>query len=314
MVFSWLGLSSTPGRKSKVSSRDRSKAQRRSHLVVELLESRRVLTHVGDGDFAVLPPPVFDPNLTGIQSQPPGDYSSATPAGTPSYAKLANGLPVLNSRASAPTAIYLDFDGDNSGSNPYGDHTVSPYTEDADGTTFNVSEQLNIFEAWREVSSYFSIFDINVTTVSPASSVPKAWLTVGNNISGGYSYVNVFPNTTPESWNNSGDARTRVSGLAHELGHNFGLQHQSTYDQWGVKTAEYAGATDALHGPIMGVDYSGTVHKFFIGHNATSTARLLSKMTSPSSPARSKPISLQAEMVSERMILATRSQQLMHCL
>lgn len=236
---------------------------------IEGLESRLVLSHLGD--VAVLSGYTSDPALNDVQPHPPGPSTGATPIGFATYSTLGNGMPVLNSFSGAPTAIYLDFDGDTSGSNPYGDHTVSPYTEDADGTTFNTSEQRNIYEAWREVASYFSIFNINVTTVQPPAATPKAWLAVGNNISGGYSYVGVFPNSTPESWNNSGDARTRVSGLAHELGHNFGLQHQSTYDQWGVKTAEYAGAVDALHGPIMGIDYSGTIHKFFLGHNATST-------------------------------------------
>lgn len=237
-------------------------------LVVEVLEDRVVPTHLG-GDLAILPDGIIDPAFTGVQSQPPGEDTGPTPAGFPTFATLANGMPILNSLPAAPTTIYIDFDGDTSGSNPRGDPTVSPYSEDADGTTFNVTEQRSIFECWREVSSYFAVFNINVTTVQPAASMPTAWLAVGNNISGGYSYVRVFPNSVPLSWNESSDARTRVSGVTHELGHNFGLWHQSTYDQWGVKTDEYANATDALHGPIMGIDYSGVVHKFFIGHDST---------------------------------------------
>jgi hypothetical protein len=64
----------------------------------------------------------------------------------------------------------------------------------------------------------------------------------------------------------SSDARDRVSGLAHEIGHDFGLSHQSIYDSHGNLTVEYASAPDPLHGPIMGVDFSGNVHKWFIGH------------------------------------------------
>ncbi len=237
-------------------------------LQLERLEERVVFSH--NGDPAILLGFTSDPALDGIQSQPPGEYTGAAPGGFASYSTLPNGLPILNSLTSAPTAIYLDFDGDNSGSNPY-TSVVSPYSEDADGTTFNLTEQRNIFEAWRQASSYFAMFDTNVTTIPPSGTTPKAWLAVGNNISGGYSYVNVFPNTTPESWNQSSDARNRVSGITHELGHNFGLQHQATYDKWGVKTAEYAGAKDSLHGPLMGVDYSGIVHKFIVGHNSTST-------------------------------------------
>ena len=35
----------------------------------------------------------------------------------------------------------------------------------------------------------------------------SAWLASGNNISGGYSYVGVFPNSYPRSFNQSGDTR-----------------------------------------------------------------------------------------------------------
>ena len=44
-----------------------------------------------------------------------------------------------------------------------------------------------------------------------------------------------------------------------------------TYNLLGEKTAEYASAPDTLHGPIMGVDYSGKVHKWIIGHSSGST-------------------------------------------
>jgi len=253
--------------KSLGRARGSSARSKRRVLTIEFLELRQVFCV--EHHLEILPGYDADPALREVEPHPPGPDTGPTPVGFASFATLSNGMPVLNSISTAPTAIFLDFDGDASGSNPY-TSIVNPYSEDADATTFSVAEQRTIYEAWREVSSYFAIFDINVTTVQPVASMPKAWLAVGNNISGGYSYVGVFPNTAPESWNNSGDARTRVSGIAHELGHNFGLQHQASYDQWGVKTAEYAGAPDPLHGPIMGVDYSGTIHKFINGHNSTS--------------------------------------------
>jgi regulation of enolase protein 1 (concanavalin A-like superfamily) len=173
------------------------------------------------------------------------------------YTTLANGMPVLNSLPSAPTAIFLDFDGDTTtGTNSY----------DVDGnpTNFNAGEQADIAEAWRQIATYFAIFDVNVTTV--ATSKPKAWLASGNNISGGYSYIGVFPNSKPESFNQSSNVRSRQSGLAHELGHNFGLQHQKEYDLLGNLISEYTDGYDSLHGSIMGVDYARSIHKWFIGH------------------------------------------------
>jgi len=178
-------------------------------------------------------------------------------------AVAANGLPLLYGLPSAPTAIYLDFDGE--GSN-------APYDVDGNSATFNATEAATITEAWRQVSVYFSMFDVNVTTVKP--TVPFAWHVSSPSISGGYSYVGVFPNSSPQSFNQAGDARTRVSGIVHEVGHNFGLAHQSDYDLLGNKTKEYSSGFDSLHGPLMGVDYAQSVHKWFIGHPSGSASSL----------------------------------------
>lgn len=189
------------------------------------------------------------------------------------WATAANGLPILNSLPGAPTSIYLDFDGD-TGSN------TSAYSEDADLTTYNLTEQTHIVEAWRQITAYFAMFDTNVTTQF-VSSAPKAWEMIGNGAggsTGGYAYVGTFPNSTPEAFNASGNATSRESGMAHELGHVFGLQHQSSYDNLGVKINEYISKTDSLHGAIMGVDYDGTVHKWFIGHSATGVTSLQDDM------------------------------------
>jgi regulation of enolase protein 1 (concanavalin A-like superfamily) len=186
-----------------------------------------------------------------------------------SFTTASNGMPILNSLPSSPTSIFLDFDGDTTTG-------TLAYDEDGNATTFNTTEQNNIANAWKQVSQYFAMFDTNVTTIEPTT--PKAWNAIGNNIVGGYSYVGVFPNTYPRSFNNSGDARTRVSGLVHELGHNFGLSHQADFDLLGNKTAEYSSGFDSLHGPLMGVDYAQSVHKWFIGHASGSASTLQDDM------------------------------------
>jgi len=108
---------------------------------------------------------------------------------TSATAAAANGLPDLHSLPGAPTAIYLDFDGNGS--------TLGAYDVDGNPATFNTAEAATITETHRQTSAYFAMFDVNVTTVKP--TVPYAWIVISNDITGGSSYVGVFPNSKPES-------------------------------------------------------------------------------------------------------------------
>jgi hypothetical protein len=198
---------------------------------------------------------------------------------TTATAAAANGLPDLHSLPGAPTAIYLDFDGHGS--------TLGAYDVDGDPATFNSAEAASITETHRQTAAYFAMFDVNVTTVKP--TVPYAWIVISNDVDGGSSYVGVFPNSKPESWVSSSVAESRVSGIAHELGHNFGLLHQSEYDLLGNKTSEYSNGYDSLHGSIMGVDYRQDVHKWFIGHPSNSASAVGTASAPTTSAARSPP-------------------------
>jgi len=80
---------------------------------------------------------------------------------------VGSGLPQLSSLPGAPTAIFLDFDGDATTS-------TSAYDWDGSPSTFGVIEQQQIIEAWRQMSIYFAIFNVNVTTIEPASGFPTA--------------------------------------------------------------------------------------------------------------------------------------------
>jgi VCBS repeat-containing protein len=195
-----------------------------------------------------------------IEMAAAGSFSMDPAAASFTYETLPNGMPILNAYPSAPVDIFLDFDGDSSSGTTY-----AAYSEDSDSTTFNAAEQASIVECWRQMSMYYSMFNVNVTTIY-TSSRPKAWEVVSPDIDGGWSYVNVFPNSNSESYNQSSDARSRVSGVAHEIGHNFGNSHTSEYDNLGVKTREYAIELDPLHGPLMGVDYDGVIHKWTTWH------------------------------------------------
>ena len=228
------------------------------------------LTFWGSGDALAGPVVKADAATAGSAGTTTvGPTVTAPPRTAPAFAPVtwtttANGTPILNSLTSAPTAVYLDFDGNGS--------EVGYNETGSDPATFDAAEQAVIAEAWRHVSAYFAMFNTNVTTVP--TSLPRVWNLIGNNINNGYAYVNTFPNSSPQAFNNSGHGKSRQSGLAHEIGHVFGLQHQSAFDLLGNRTAEYLSAPDPLHGAIMGVDYSGNVHKWFVGHSTVSPGTL----------------------------------------
>lgn len=205
--------------------------------------------------------------------------TSARALSAPAATGDANGLPILNSNPGAAVDIYLDFDGD-AGTGVGSTHQmVTPYDTDGDPSTFDAVEANIVTQAWSLVSTYFAMFDVNVTTATPTR--PFAWTAIGNNVTGGYSYIGVFPQalgTSPQSYASSEFARTRASGIAHEVGHNFGLQHQADFDALGRLTAEYSSGFDAQHGPIMGVDYAQRVRKWLFGHPSNDVLQLQDDM------------------------------------
>jgi fibronectin type 3 domain-containing protein len=236
--------------------RRRQRAILRSAVVLETLELRQLMCFVHDGvsDGVAMKTDGFAPMPAASAS---GEIAAAA----------APGMPDLNSRPAAPAAIFIDFDGDT--------YTrTTAYSEDADATTFNLTEAANIIAAWDKLTSYFAMFDVNVTTTQPAAGVPTAWIAVGNNIVGGYSSVGVFPNTYPQSFNQSSHARDRVVAIAHELGHNFGLDHQADWDRAGNLVKEYSYGADLLHGAIMGQDGVQNVNKWTLAHDMYSVSAL----------------------------------------
>src|SRR5688572_10272200 len=234
--------------------------------VVEPLEARRLLCFGPD-----LPPDPTAFALAGAPSAipwaPPAAMSAAPSSAAGIDAPLSeSGLPLLHSFPGARAAVFLDFDNLHSG--------YTPYDTDGVPATFGPAERADIEHAWRHVSSYFSMFDLDVTTEQPPPWVPYSYSIISNSISTVGLNNGSFPSTQPTNFNPAVDARYRPTALAHEIGHSFNLGHQSAYDNRGNKVAEYFEGYDALHGALMGVDYARDVHKWFIGHPHTSPAAL----------------------------------------
>lgn len=206
---------------------------------------------------------------------------------------LALDVPLLSSLPGAPVTIHLDFDGvsafvfDNNAdpklwaSGPMaGDSDPIPaFSIDADLLNYSNAEISAISQIWQHVSEKFSPFNINVTTIAPTDYFDGAavhaiiggskndWY--NKNVSG-VAWRDAFTNERPNSaFTFSGDLITAGSTMlsdgdryqiaetvAHEVGHTFGLKHQSTVDGANNVIVEYS-TGNSQAAPIMGA--GGTV-------------------------------------------------------
>jgi hypothetical protein len=216
----------------------------------ERLEPRWAL-HAGLGDEPLLPE-LYDP-ATRSETL----FGAAGPVAAvddPAAAKVPLAeLPQLSSLPGAAATLFLDFDGSTADS-------LTAFSRDTDRTTYSDSELSEIRDIFARVSEFFSPFKLNVTTVDPKSyqvfKVSRivmsddnegAWAFVGSFRSGGGGFGRVGN----DGWGNANDM---AMVIAHEAGHTFGLDHQSTFDSSGRETQEYNPGNSTV-GPIMGAPY-----------------------------------------------------------
>ncbi len=241
---------------------------RRRLLAVEALEARRVMAAFvplapvavplwTTGSFAVAGTVDLQ---AGAAAAP--DTAAGEAASLPRDVKItATGLPILQSRPSgAGLEVFLDFSRNADGR--------GTFSLDADRVNFNFTEQLAIFNCWRDITGFFSQFDVNITTVQPPTRPADknfAWMQITNDFDGGAAYVGWLSKDGPKGTINSGDALYRQSGIAHEIGHLLNLSHQAEFDKYGALTAEYSDGPDYRNRALMGVDYLGEVRKLLYG-------------------------------------------------
>ena len=166
--------------------------------------------------------------------------------------------PAFHSRPGATRALYLDFNGQlvtgtvwnsTAGGEPAGSCEASndclPFDMDGDPTTFNAAEQETIRQVWLRVSEAYAPWEVDVTTVEPTSGLwmsclftpkldrlgkanPYTSTALGVAQTAGFGnplrrpafcYFNSPANTANE--------RIMANIAKHELGHTFGLKHDS---------------------------------------------------------------------------------------
>lgn len=214
------------------------------------------------------------------------DSSGGGTTGTLAGALLPlTSIPLLNSLAGAAASIYLDFDGHfESVWGSFRNLTTPVFDQDGDAATFSGGELSTIQRVWAQVAEDFFPFNVNVTTVEPASFAngvsirasiggDGAWLGEG---AGGVAYVDSFTNSIVNTVyvfsENLADGYARYVGeaVSHEAGHSFGLDHQSKFSSTGALLDEYNPGTSA-RAPIMGNSYSSTRGLWWAGKDSTNT-------------------------------------------
>lgn len=191
------------------------------------------------------------------------------PAPTP--ATDAQGLPLLESNPGAPIALYLDFNGGSYGSSS--GSTWSGYNRPGSAAgTFDATEQTDIIRSWTHVRRYYAMFDVNVTTSDAvrASTGKWGWILISEDASGGQAYLPAIGNTPwARAYCGSSSVRgaDRSRRIAHELGHNFGLEHSGVWDLGSFSKWEDWPAWDSVYGPIMGGGGLGQRNGWELGHH-----------------------------------------------
>jgi len=241
-----------------------------------------------DGACAATANSHFDLDIT-----PPVSYflggdpvSGTTTSGVSLAAIPISQVPAYSSLPGAADTLYLDFNGHfESTWGSYSNVTTPAYSTDSDYTTFSDAEQANIQSIWSQVAEDYAPFNINVTTVEPASFANGVAMRVAiggsssdwlGSSAGGVGYVNSYTNSIvntvyvfPAQLAN-GTAKYVGEASSHEAGHSFGLNHQSQYDSTGALVNDYyAGANGKA--PIMGNSYSATRGLWWNGTSTSAT-------------------------------------------
>lgn len=183
---------------------------------------------------------------------------------------LSLSVPQYSSLPSAPSTLYLDFDGNYEAVwGGYQEVETPAYDLDGNTQSFNAQELAAIEEIWARVSEDFAPFNLNVTTIDPGG-----WSNPNNNalrvaIGGSHTdwfvidasgaahqnaYTNPLPNVVYVFEDDLFNGRpSMVADIAsHEAGHAYGLRHNHEFDSNGNVIGEYTTGNSPEWAPLMG--------------------------------------------------------------
>lgn len=196
----------------------------------------------------------------------------------------ADGLPILHSSPTSNGQLYIDFDG-----NPA--KNQKPLDFDGDPTSFNAYEQEFIYNYWVSTAAYFSMLDIDVTTVIDVNR-PHSWTVVTERDGPGVALMSSFGNRKVSGASVALQLGPYTTGVAHEGGHTLGHPHAELLADDGSIVQKYWRSSDYLRGCTMGTgDYIQNKfgNRFYTGkatlyYDDLSRAISKIKQYTPSSP------------------------------
>lgn len=200
----------------------------------------------------------------------------------------SSGLPLVESNPGAPVALFLDFDGGEYCSSSSGCTTYGSYSRDSSRASFSAAEKADVLLAWRRVAQYYAMFDVNVTTDDEARRDADGWgwILITEDASGGTASTSsnaIGTATYARALVGSSTARSEDSDkarrIAHELGHNFTLEHSGVWDGGEFFKWEDWDDWDRVYGPIMGGGGYGARNGWAHGHHEDDPTSLQDDMT-----------------------------------
>ncbi|MBK7156609.1 MAG: hypothetical protein IPH72_33400 [Sandaracinaceae bacterium] len=196
-------------------------------------------------------------------------------APAPEVQYAASGLPLIETHPGAPVVLYIAYGGGlyegSSSDTQYGGYNRSGSID-----TYDAAEQQDIELSMMHLGHYFAMFDVNVTSDAAVRDAAEAWgwILITEDGSGGSGVQSAAAIGTPanaRSWSSGSTVRSengdRSRRIAHELGHNFRLEHSGVWEGGVFYKWEDWPEWDRVYGPIMGGGGEGMRNGWANGHH-----------------------------------------------